>query len=266
MLLPRLATAAVGLPIVVALILLGGAPYAIVLALIIFGAVVELASAAGLRSRLPEVLLSAALAAGLAPAAYANRDVTGALLAGAVAVPLLSAVWRADVTPSDRPPVWLVLPAAALYAGWLGHYLMPVRRLPQGDRWTLLLILGTFATDSGAYAVGRLLGRHKLAPRVSPGKTIEGAIGGLAAAIGAVVGLDYLLQLPHRPLLIVALGAALSVAAQAGDLAESAVKRRLGVKDMGRLFPGHGGIMDRFDSLLFTGPVLYFLVTWTILR
>src|SRR5437870_4487948 len=83
----------------------------------------------------------------------------------------------------------------------------------------LLLVLGTFATDSGAYAVGRLLGRHKLAPRISPHKTVEGAAGGLVAAMVSVVALAYLLDLPHKPALLILLGAAVGIAAQAGDLA-----------------------------------------------
>jgi phosphatidate cytidylyltransferase len=152
-----------------------------------------------------------------------------------------------------------------LYVGWLGQHLELVRRLPHGERWMLLLLLGTFATDTGAYAVGRLIGKHKLAPRVSPAKTVEGAIGGIAFAIGAVVALDYLLALPHDPVRFVALGMAIAVAAEAGDLAESAVKRRLGVKDMGRLFPGHGGVLDRLDSVLFVGAVVYYVVKWVII-
>ncbi len=265
MLLPRLLTAAVGLPIVVALVLLGGVPFAAVLALILAIATLEFCQAAGYGVRQPETLLGAALAAALVPAAYGNADLRLAVLAGVVALSLLAAVFRADVTPTPRPPLWLVLPAALLWIGWLGLHLLLLRRLSQGGRWLLLLMLGVFATDTGAYAVGRLLGRHKLAPRVSPAKTIEGAIGGLVCSVAASVALDYLLDLPHKPILIVALGLALGLAAELGDLAESAVKRRLGVKDMGRLFPGHGGVLDRLDSVLFAGAVVYYIVRWAIL-
>ena len=132
-----------------------------------------------------------------------------------------------------------------------------------GRSWLLFALLTTFAADSGAYFVGRLLGRHKMAPNLSPGKTWEGAAGGLAAALIAALLMpllpnEYLnLQLTWwQPALI---GAAIGSAAPAGDLLESALKRRAGVKDAGRLFPGHGGMLDRLDSLLLTLPLTYCL-------
>ena len=265
MLLQRLLTAAIGLPIVIALVLIGGAPFAIGLALVLAFATAEFCQAAGYKLRDPGTLLGAALSAALVPAAYGNADLRLAIVAGAIGLPLLLAVARADVAPTPRPPIWLVLPAAVLWIGWLGLHLLLLRRLAQGGRWQLLLLLGVFATDTGAYAVGRLLGRHKLAPRVSPAKTVEGAIGGIVCAVGATLALDYLLDLPHKPILIVGLGFVLGLAAELGDLAESAVKRRLGVKDMGRLFPGHGGLLDRLDSVLFAGAVVYYIVRWAIL-
>ncbi len=265
MLLPRVLTAAAGLPIVVVLVLLGGVPFAVPLALVLAVATLEFCQAAGYSLWQPETLLGAALAAALVPAAYGNADLRTAILAGAIAVALLAAVLRADVAPAPRPPLWLVLPAALLWIGWLGLHLLLLRRLAQGGRWVLLLLFAVFATDTGAYAVGRVLGRHKLAPRVSPAKTIEGAIGGLVCSVAACVALDYLLDLPRKPILFVGLGVALGLAAELGDLAESAVKRRLGVKDMGHIIPGHGGVLDRLDSILFAGAVVYYIVRWAIL-
>lgn len=137
-----------------------------------------------------------------------------------------------------------------------------------GRSWLLFALLTTFAADSGAYFVGRLIGRHKMAPNLSPGKTWEGAAGGLAAAITAALLMpllpnEYLnLQLTWwQPALI---GAALGIAAPAGDLLESALKRRAGVKDAGNLFPGHGGMLDRLDSLLLTIPLTYCLAALAI--
>jgi len=113
-------------------------------------------------------------------------------------------------------------------------------------------------TDTGAFYVGRSLGRHKLAPRISPGKTIEGAVGGFVAAI--VTGfLCRLLFFPEIPLThAIALGAAIGLVGQIGDLAESMLKRGAGVKDSGNLLPGHGGVLDRIDSMLFCAPLLYY--------
>jgi len=113
-------------------------------------------------------------------------------------------------------------------------------------------------TDTGAYYAGRAIGRHKLAPRISPGKTIEGAIGGFV--MGAVAGyLSKLIFFPEIPTAhSLVLGAIIGIVGQIGDLAESLLKRGSDVKDSGRLLPGHGGMLDRIDSILFSAPVLYF--------
>ncbi len=133
-----------------------------------------------------------------------------------------------------------------------------------GRNWLLFALLATFATDTGAYLIGRTIGRHPLAPTISPNKTWEGAAGGFAGALIAAVLLDYFLALGlaretwnWQPPLI---GATVGVAAQAGDLWESKLKRWAGVKDSGSLMPGHGGLLDRLDSLLVTIPVTYYPV------
>ncbi|MCH7483458.1 MAG: phosphatidate cytidylyltransferase [Chloroflexi bacterium] len=116
----------------------------------------------------------------------------------------------------------------------------------------------TFATDTGAYAVGKLVGRHKMAPRISPGKTWEGAAGGLVAGTGATVALVAVLGPIETALAAAALlGAGIAIAGQAGDLAESWLKRLAGAKDSGTLIPGHGGILDRMDSLFPVFPLVY---------
>jgi phosphatidate cytidylyltransferase len=113
-------------------------------------------------------------------------------------------------------------------------------------------------TDTGAYYTGRTIGRHKLAPRISPGKTIEGAIGGfvMAAVAGYVSKLTFFPEIPLAHCLV--LGTIIGIVGQIGDLAESLLKRGSDVKDSGRLLPGHGGMLDRVDSILFSAPVLYF--------
>jgi phosphatidate cytidylyltransferase len=113
-------------------------------------------------------------------------------------------------------------------------------------------------TDTGAYYTGRGLGRHKLAPKISPGKTIEGSIGGFIAAVAAGP-LCRLTFFPEVPLVeALALGGAIGIVSQIGDLAESMLKRSVGAKDSGSLLPGHGGMLDRIDSILFCAPILYY--------
>jgi phosphatidate cytidylyltransferase len=145
--------------------------------------------------------------------------------------------------------------------------------LAAGGLLLLLPVLVTWASDIGAYAAGRTMGKHKLIPSVSPGKTVEGAVGGLLASmLVAAVYTRYVLHpaahLTFRipPAGVFAFGALVSVAAQVGDLAESLLKREAGVKDSSHIIPGHGGILDRFDSLLFVLPVSFvllgFMLTW----
>ncbi len=134
-----------------------------------------------------------------------------------------------------------------------------------GTAMVLLPVLLTWASDIGAYAVGRIVGKRKLIPSVSPGKTVEGAIGALVVtALVAVLYERFALrpfaQLAIPPLSLVLFGLVVSVAAQIGDLAESLLKREAGVKDSSHLLPGHGGILDRFDSLFFVLPLSYLLI------
>jgi phosphatidate cytidylyltransferase len=126
-----------------------------------------------------------------------------------------------------------------------------------GPAWVALAIAVTFANDTGAYFVGRAFGRHKLAPAISPGKTVEGAVGGLLAALTLtfVTGWALMDELSIRDRL--AIGLVASVVGPAGDLVESLIKRGAGVKDSGRSIPGHGGILDRIDALLFVGAYIY---------
>ena len=134
-----------------------------------------------------------------------------------------------------------------------------------GALLVLLPLILTWTSDIGAYAVGRLMGRHKLIPAVSPGKTVEGALGGLLATMAVAVLFERMLLAPHAHLALpgwraLAFGALISIVAQIGDLAESLLKREAGVKDSSRILPGHGGILDRFDSLFFVLPTAYLLL------
>ncbi|MDD3620270.1 MAG: phosphatidate cytidylyltransferase, partial [Desulfobulbaceae bacterium] len=144
-------------------------------------------------------------------------------------------------------------------------HLVLIRTLPQGVAWLLVLTAVTAGGDTGAYYVGRTLGRRKLCPHISPGKTVEGAIGGIiAGSLCAMV--TALVFLPEsNPLLILVAAVPLCLFSIAGDLTESVIKRSAGFKDSGTLLFGHGGVLDRIDSLLITGPVLYFLLYFGML-
>ncbi len=154
---------------------------------------------------------------------------------------------------------WAWMTAGALYTGWLLSLLV-VLRLEAGRDWIYLALFATFASDTAAYFTGRALGRHKLAPRISPAKTWEGALAGLAGAviISLLFTFDTPLRLPLNYGEAIILGVLISVFGQLGDLAESLLKRNTGVKDSGSLMPGHGGLLDRMDSVLFAGAAVYF--------
>ena len=154
-----------------------------------------------------------------------------------------------------------------LYCGWLPAHLVLLRKVeapagagPGGLGLVAWLVVVCAATDIGAYFVGKALGRTRLCPRISPGKTLEGSVGGLLAALLLGWYLAGWLQIP--PFHALALAALGSVTAQVGDLWESILKRDAGVKDSGHLLGSHGGVLDRFDSYLLVAPVSYLYVTW----
>lgn len=141
--------------------------------------------------------------------------------------------------------------------GGLAH-LMLVRDVPDDGRLLVFTaLLAVFADDTAAFFVGRAIGRHKLAPSISPGKSVEGFVGGTIAAV-LVAFFALYEQDVMRPWESLLFGGAIALAATAGDLFESAVKRDLGTKDSGRMLAGHGGVLDRVDSLLWAGPAAYY--------
>jgi phosphatidate cytidylyltransferase len=145
-----------------------------------------------------------------------------------------------------------------LWVGALYPYFAYLRNGPKGVAYIILVILLVVASDSGAYFVGRSIGRVKLIPRVSPNKTVEGALGGLVIVIAAGLILRPWLTPSLRPRRMVVLAIAVGVLAQLGDLANSALKRIAGVKDSGWIFPGHGGLLDRTCSLVFPAVFAYY--------
>jgi phosphatidate cytidylyltransferase len=148
---------------------------------------------------------------------------------------------------------------AALYVGMGFFFFIETRDSVNGLINILYVFLIVWATDSGAYFVGRSMGKHKLWPEISPKKTIEGAAGGILLA--ALTGIIYHLitPFPHSIIIIIGVTILASIFGQIGDLVESALKRHYGVKDSGDILPGHGGILDRFDSLMFVFPLVHFI-------
>jgi phosphatidate cytidylyltransferase len=144
-----------------------------------------------------------------------------------------------------------------IYIPLLLSYLVLIRNGIDGISWIFLLLCVVFAGDTGAYYIGSYFGRHKLCPAVSPGKTIEGSIGGLTAnvAIGALIKFFFMPQLSWGLSILFFLS--VGIVGQAGDLFESVLKRSGDAKDSGTIFPGHGGVLDRIDSLLFAAPLAY---------
>ena len=151
-----------------------------------------------------------------------------------------------------------------LYLGLTLGPLSMTRLLPQGEWLIFFLLLVTWASDTGAYYVGTLYGRHRLAPTISPKKSYEGLAGGLVGAIIAayIIRWWFLPELSALDCLV--LGTLLTLTGLWGDLTESAMKRSVGIKDSGGILPGHGGMLDRLDSLLFTAPAFYYYVTMVI--
>jgi len=155
---------------------------------------------------------------------------------------------------------------AALYTGWFFSQLYLLRNISAtgGFFFLLFLLVCNWASDTGAYFTGRSLGKTRLAPEVSPKKSVEGAVGGIAGATLAALALKGLA--PEGSLVAYGiLGALISVVGQLGDLAESALKRYAGIKDSSNLIPGHGGVLDRFDSVLLTAPLAYYYISLIIL-
>lgn len=147
------------------------------------------------------------------------------------------------------------------YVNWLLGYTFWLRDLDAGREWILLLVSVTWLGETAAYVIGSTLGRHKLAPAISPRKTVEGAVAQLVASVLAALGARawFFPALSAESAIVV--GLLLGVVGQVGDLIESAIKRSVGTKDTGRLIPGHGGMLDRVDSLLVNTPVLFYYAT-----
>lgn len=199
-----------------------------------------------------DVVVAAVVAGSFAAPGWTSLALTLAVMAVMAALLVRPA-------PLSAEPALVGLLAIG-YVGWLlGHALL-LYRLPSGPQLVLFLVGVTWLGESAAYVVGSTLGRHRLAPAISPRKTIEGALAQLVVSVLAGLGLGAWLLPEWAAGLAVAAGAMLGIVGQVGDLVESVLKRALGTKDAGALIPGHGGVLDRIDGLLFNVAALYYLV------
>ncbi|MFQ6019208.1 MAG: phosphatidate cytidylyltransferase [Dehalococcoidia bacterium] len=281
----RVASAVVGVPVIIGIILLGGIGYSVALAFVLAVAALEffaflispdsepttsprpLASPLSALERLlgqrPLGYIGAAFVALLVAAAHNGADWWTGALALAVAVTFLWLIWQGDTASGLRD--WLTVVTGIVYIGFLGSHLVFLRALEGGRDWTLIAVFATFAADSAAYFVGHAFGRTKLAPRISPGKTVEGSIGGLLSGALAVLLLNWALDAGMDMGEAVPLALLLPIAATVGDLGESLMKRGAGVKDASAIVPGHGGFLDRLDSLLLSTVLVYYYLIWVVL-
>ncbi len=254
----RLISAAVGIPIVL-LAILAGVPGVSALAIAVaLVAGYELSQMAKADRNQSAYFVGFALLLTLAGVLQAV-DVLSTAYAGMVFVVLATSIiplFSARRAGRTRPVSALLFQAAIIYGFLLAHAPLLAAE-DEGRNWILLAILGTFAVDTGAYFTGSAIGRHKLAPKISPNKTWEGVLGGTAAAIGAIIALGAILDLPVAVWQATLIGLALTFAGVLGDLFESWLKRRADVKDSGRIIPGHGGMLDRIDSLAPNLAVVY---------
>lgn len=256
MLLQRVLSALVGIPLIVLAVWHGGLPLLLLIALIIFFGLREMhvmLSNLGLKPSLGLALAGGLILVGgayLYHDGYPGPTITIILFLQLVATVVLY-------------PRYSLLDSAGtlmgtLYVGLMSYFYL-IRTLPDGWIWLIFMFAATWACDTAAYFLGRAFGKRRLAPVLSPKKTLEGAIGGLVGSLLIAGIFTFIYPFLSIPKLLL-LGLLLAVAAEVGDLLESAFKRQAGVKDSSTLIPGHGGILDRFDSALFTAPLVYYYV------
>jgi len=254
----RLATAAVAIPLLLALIfwapVWGFSLVVSVLAVLALAEYASLAFPAQPRERSGVLVLGLILIAAAArgPGADVFAALTLVVMLGLVAIVL----GRSDF---DRGLADLGLAMIGiLYVGFLLPHFVWLRRIENGPAWITFVIAVGMAGDTGGYFAGRAFGRHRLIPGVSPGKTVEGAVGILAASLVAGAACKLILLRSRSWTEMLCLALAMGVLGQLGDLSESVMKRSFGAKESGWIFPGHGGVLDRIDSLLFPVSFVYY--------
>lgn len=257
----RVLSAIVLLPVVLGAAYLGGPSFAVAVAVAALLAGYEFYRMMRKAGYEPFYLAGLALIAVLMlDAYYPNQGISRWGAAGAVMLLMVWQILRGGA--QGFLANWALTLAGALYVAGLAGHLISVRNLPQGLGWLLLTFATTWTCDTAAYFAGKWWGKRGFFAHVSPHKTREGAIAGfLAGTLSTVIAGRWMGLFLWQSL---ALGALLVLGITFGDLSESLLKRQVGVKDSGSLIPGHGGVLDRIDSLLFAGVIVYYFVVWVV--
>lgn len=238
-------------------------PWALTLLLLVVGsiALLELYNLS-FSSRVSRLLLGIGLAGFVLTLIQSHFSFSWSeLLVGGVLVALVT-VSASAASTEHRWNDALVILLGLLYVGFPLSTVVSTRSLPGGEWLVLFLAVVTWASDTGAYYAGTLWGKHPLLPSISPKKTVEGVLGGLVLAVGVALLAQQWFASLLSPADSLILGVLLTSMGLLGDLFESVIKRRTGVKDSGGILPGHGGMLDRLDSLLFTAPTFYYYVAY----
>lgn len=255
----RLASAIILIPLIIGSVILGGLAFFALISVALLIAAFEffqMAQHAGYRTN---IVFGLVLCEAFLLDALLGGSNTLAILAAAIVVSLLAAVfWPREGWITG----WALTLAGALYIGILGSYSVFMRALPDGTIWTAIALLAIWANDTAAFVTGTRFGRHGFFRNISPKKTWEGAIGGWTASTLSMMGLGWIAGLPLVHGFVLGLG--IGIVGSLGDLAESVIKRQLGAKDSGAIVPGHGGLLDRLDSLLFAAVFAYFYLVWIV--
>ena len=273
--LPRVLTALAGIPILAAAIWWGAPWLTILVSLLAIRGILELYRMAPRNAGPLPAVLGAFWVVALVLGAQAASGLSSFLLisAGVWSVgAFLAILWFVALYAGGRYAVaGAYLLAGPIYVGFLLAHSLVLRELDGGGEigrsWLLFAVVTAFATDTGAFYTGRRWGRRPMAPAISPAKTWEGAAGGFISAVvaslvaaGASLALSSFFNLAIPVWQVVVIGATVGVLAQCGDLLESKLKRVSGVKDAGSIIPGHGGVLDRLDSIVFSLPTVYYFV------
>jgi len=262
----RLISALILLPLGIALILIGGGLFDLAIVFIFMLAAYEFVQLMKTGNFAPNLIFAGALVCVLLLDAILPRL---NLSRPALALLLIAALtWQMRQRSGSPTANWALTVAGGIYLGVAGAHFILIRQLDNGQWWVLLALAGTWLADSGAYFIGRKFGVHKMTPSLSPKKSWEGLAGGIAfgvifnALLAVVLSQILNIYLPWWAGAVLGLiGALIGVL---GDLSISMIKREVGAKDTGHIIPGHGGVLDRLDSLLFTVVASYYFIVWVV--